>query len=62
MTDVEADEIISLLVKGIRLQCPETCPMPIYSTLMLQCWQINPSHRPTFTKLLGDIIDVESLI
>lgn len=60
--DVEVDEIFGLLTKGVRLPCPENCPDVIYSTLMLPCWQMNPTVRPNFSKILGDIREIESLV
>jgi Janus kinase 2 len=60
--DVEVDEIFNLLTKGVRLPCPTNCPQVIYSNLMLPCWQINPFERPTFSKILGDIREIEPLV
>ncbi len=56
--DEGVDEIFGLLTKGVRLPCPENCPKVVYSTLMLPCWQIIPTERPTFSKILGDIREI----
>jgi hypothetical protein len=29
---------------------------------MLPCWQINPTERPSFSKILGDIREIEALV
>jgi hypothetical protein len=60
--DIEVDEVFNLLTKGVRLSCPTTCPQVVYSTLMLPCWQINPTERPSFSKILGDIREIEALV
>ena len=33
-----------------RLECPRDCPSSIYE-LMLRCWSLEPSERPTFAQL-----------
>jgi len=60
INDVEIDEIFNLLTNGVRLSCPPSCPQIIYNTLMLPCWQISPQERPTFSKILGDIREIQA--
>ncbi|CAG7733213.1 unnamed protein product [Allacma fusca] len=55
----ELQEIVKLLSSGVRLPCPEHCPNNVYKQLMLPCWEMNPQDRPSFSKLLGEIRDVE---
>uniref|UniRef100_A0A8C5PHA3 receptor protein-tyrosine kinase n=1 Tax=Leptobrachium leishanense TaxID=445787 RepID=A0A8C5PHA3_9ANUR len=46
------------LKEGTRMRSPEYCTPEIYQT-MLDCWQGNPTDRPTFTDLverLGDFL------
>ena len=58
----EADELqvmFTLLMKGVRLRCPETCPEYVYRNLMCPCWELNPQSRPTFSKIFGEIINIK---
>ncbi|PIK61602.1 putative vascular endothelial growth factor receptor 1-like [Apostichopus japonicus] len=43
-------ELIQKLQDGYRLESPEECPDELYE-VMLSCWQVNPSDRPTFNTL-----------
>ncbi|CAG9530330.1 unnamed protein product [Cercopithifilaria johnstoni] len=47
---LQATEILDFLNSGARLRQPQYCPINVY-TLMLQCWQDEPSLRPTFTEI-----------
>jgi len=49
------DELLGALQSGRRLPCPVSCPVAIYSRLMMRCWQADPALRPDFTELLYDI-------
>ena len=47
------------LVKGYRMEQPDKCPQTVYN-MMINCWQSNPTHRPSFTQLanaLGCLIE-----
>ncbi|EFO21975.2 TK/KIN6 protein kinase [Loa loa] len=47
---LQTTEILKFLNSGARLNQPQYCPINIY-TLMLQCWQDEPSLRPNFTEI-----------
>lgn len=50
--DLTATQILDLLEKGQRLDCPKFCPSNVYDELMSVCWNINPRLRPSFAELL----------
>ncbi|KFD59130.1 hypothetical protein M514_28691, partial [Trichuris suis] len=39
-----------LLEEGHRMEQPVNCPDDMYS-IMLDCWQAEPSKRPDFTEI-----------
>ncbi|KAI8500751.1 Endothelial cell-specific molecule 1 [Branchiostoma belcheri] len=43
--------MLALLKKGVRLQQPENCPLPVYR-IIRSCWIVDPSKRPTPEVLL----------
>ncbi|KAJ8024538.1 Tyrosine-protein kinase ABL2 [Holothuria leucospilota] len=43
-------EVIVRVKAGYRLEQPEGCPNEVYD-IMCQCWQYEPSHRPTFESI-----------
>ena len=43
-------QVIGKLENGDRLSLPPGCPVKLYS-VMLQCWNYEPSKRPTFQDL-----------
>lgn len=43
-------ELINLLERNKRLPSPRDCPHEVY-TLMALCWDVDPSHRPSFQSL-----------
>jgi serine/threonine protein kinase len=47
---VDLTDVYHMLEKGYRMECPPGCPPKIYE-LMRQCWQWNPSERPTFQEI-----------
>ncbi|KAL3989332.1 Protein tyrosine kinase family protein [Acanthocheilonema viteae] len=47
---LQTTEILDFLNSGARLHQPQYCPINVY-TLMLQCWQSEPSLRPNFTEI-----------
>ncbi|PSN33486.1 Tyrosine-protein kinase Abl [Blattella germanica] len=47
---VDLTDVYHMLEKGYRMECPPGCPPKIYE-LMRQCWQWNPSDRPTFQEI-----------
>ncbi|KAI8509547.1 Endothelial cell-specific molecule 1 [Branchiostoma belcheri] len=46
--------LLELLKKGVRLQQPENCPLPVYR-IIRSCWIVDPSKRPTPEGLLQKI-------
>lgn len=48
------EKLLSLLRSGYRMECPPSCPIDIY-LIMRECWNAEPEHRPTFSKLVDDI-------
>jgi len=48
-------ETASFVTKGGRLKQPASCPDGIFK-LMNQCWNVNPSDRPTFKSLHSSIV------
>jgi serine/threonine protein kinase len=44
------EEVVAHVRDGNVLNCPEKCPQEIYD-LMLDCWAMNPTERPTAAEL-----------
>jgi ephrin-B len=44
-------EVIKQIEKGFRLPAPMDCPEALHQ-LMLDCWQKERSHRPTFSNIV----------
>jgi len=55
---IKNSEVISRIEMGERLAMPELMPPPLYSIIM-QCWDYEPSARPKFNELM---ISIQSLI
>lgn len=51
--EIEPTEIVSSIIKGVRLSKPQMVSTDIY-LLLLKCWLENPIARPTFAKLSED--------
>ncbi|XP_078665856.1 uncharacterized protein LOC144908190 [Branchiostoma floridae x Branchiostoma belcheri] len=47
-------KLLELLRKGVRLQQPQNCPLPVYRVIR-SCWVFNPSRRPTADELVRKI-------
>ncbi|KAH8863258.1 Focal adhesion kinase 1, partial [Schistosoma japonicum] len=43
-------EAIEQIARGVRLKRPDKCPHDLYE-ILLQCWNSNPTLRPTFSML-----------
>lgn len=48
------------IIDGLRPSIPKTCPKE-YSTLIKECWKNNTKKRPTFTKILRAIEEMQQL-
>uniref|UniRef100_A0A3B3QKH1 non-specific protein-tyrosine kinase n=1 Tax=Paramormyrops kingsleyae TaxID=1676925 RepID=A0A3B3QKH1_9TELE len=60
---VKNNDVIGRIENGERLAMPPNCPPTLYS-LMTKCWAYDPSKRPRFTELKGQlstILDEEKL-
>ncbi|KAL0279111.1 UNVERIFIED_CONTAM: hypothetical protein PYX00_000731 [Menopon gallinae] len=53
--DMDQSQLLSALESGSHLPCPATCPQPIYVKLILPCWKLESSERPTFSKICETI-------
>lgn len=38
--------------RGYRMEIPDGCPQRVYD-VMRDCWEINPTQRPTFEKIFA---------
>ncbi|XP_077592656.1 melanoma receptor tyrosine-protein kinase-like isoform X1 [Stigmatopora nigra] len=50
---IPAGEVASLLERGERLPQPPVCTIDVYM-LMVKCWMIDPSSRPSFRELIAE--------
>lgn len=41
-------EVVEAVSKGYRMEKPDACPDSLYERVMMACWEIDPSKRPTF--------------
>ena len=51
------DAVLGYVLRGNRMDKPALCPDAIYD-LMLQCWQLEKSSRPTFTFIVSSLSNV----
>ncbi|XP_025757134.1 tyrosine-protein kinase Srms isoform X2 [Oreochromis niloticus] len=54
-------EVMDLLTSGFRLPCPARCPSNIYR-IMMDCWAIEPSKRPSFHALHSQLDSIYAKI
>ncbi|KAK9511292.1 hypothetical protein O3M35_005872 [Rhynocoris fuscipes] len=54
---VRNNEVIGKLDNGERLPLPSGCPPRLYS-LMVQCWEYEPSKRPSFNDLKSRLYEI----
>ena len=54
-----SDDVLEQLEDGYKMDPPEGCPYHIYS-IMEQCWMLEPSQRPSFSKL-QELLSVDNL-
>lgn len=48
--DLTNAEAVKQIARGLRLKRPENCTPSLYG-LLLECWNVDPSMRPTFASL-----------
>ncbi|XP_068992327.1 uncharacterized protein [Neodiprion pinetum] len=57
--EVNPENMCKTLIDGYRMKQPKYAPKSIYR-MMLQCWEANPSDRPSFVDLersIGDLME-----
>lgn len=54
--DVADKELLDILERGVRLECPTDCPLAIYQ-IMHMCWRADSHQRPSFNELKAHIED-----
>ena len=54
---VMLENTMNYVLHGNRMDKPQECPDPLYD-LMLQCWQIEVSTRPTFHTIVSLIEEI----
>ena len=57
-SDLRDDEVLDQVIRGHRMLRPTDCKDDIYS-LMLECWNEDPSRRPSFETIATKLSDVE---
>ncbi len=58
---VKNNDVIGRIENGERLAMPLNCPPTLYS-LMTKCWAYDPSKRPRFTELKGQLRSVHTTL
>ncbi len=58
---VKNNDVIGRIENGERLAMPFNCPPTLYS-LMTKCWAYDPSKRPRFTELKGQLRSVHTTL
>nr|BAF02917.1 protein tyrosine kinase CSK [Monosiga ovata] len=53
-------EVVDAVVKGYRMECPDTCPKEVYDKIMMACWEIDPVKRPTFKTLMRALSSIQA--
>ena len=48
------EEVAAHVERGYRMDCPDGCPEHIY-TIMVECWNKDPSQRPNFARIAKDL-------
>ncbi|KAI8519336.1 hypothetical protein Bbelb_025930 [Branchiostoma belcheri] len=51
--DVPSAHFIGYLKEGRRMGRPNKCPIALYNDVMKQCWQKDPTKRPSFKEILA---------
>ncbi|XP_062500312.1 insulin-like growth factor 1 receptor [Corticium candelabrum] len=53
-SEIGNEKVLSYISNGGRMSQPKNCPQKIYD-IMIQCWQFEANHRPSFTTIMSDI-------
>jgi len=53
-------DVVDAVVKGYRMERPETCPEELYDSLIMECWQLEPLKRPTFKLLMKKLGTIQA--
>ena len=53
-----ADNVIVFVEDGSRMQPPDDCPDSVFD-VMLKCWELNPTKRPTFSSIQRRLEDLK---
>jgi len=56
-TGVNTEAVLDLIKDGYRMSCPHHCPLQLYA-LMNDCWQFEPSKRPSWSLLVDALLTV----
>ena len=52
-------EVVAAVRSGERPPVPRDCPLE-YANLMVECWQPDPSQRPTFPRIVERLVEIIS--
>ena len=55
--EMSDEEALDNIARGYRMACPTDCPQEVYG-IMLECWNDDPSMRPSFEKIAEQLEDV----
>lgn len=55
----EAAAVGDAVTAGHRMACPINCPDKLYQ-LMLQCWDLEPTSRPSFTQIFQQLVAIQT--
>jgi serine/threonine protein kinase len=59
---VSNKEVLQMLKRGDVLACPPSCPQIIYEQLILPCFNLDPSKRPSYKELYKRLSNIEEFL